>query len=134
MHTDTHTQHTDTHALSHSLAGSRARALSLSYTHTYTSVAEDIRAFPLPLPLFLSLQGSPDRKDKCRARSAVISKPKPVVLSRHEAMKIFREIDADGNGEISQIEYIKALRKNPDLALRLCLPSQIRQEEESRAL
>jgi hypothetical protein len=49
-------------------------------------------------------------------------------------MKIFREIDADGNGEISQIEYIKALRKNPDLALRLCLPSQIRQEEESRAL
>ena len=65
---------------------------------------------------------------KSRAKT---SKPKSVVLSRQEATKIFYEIDADGNGEISQIEYIKALRKNSALALRLSLPSQIRQEEES---
>jgi len=60
--------------------------------------------------------------------------PNSVVLTRQESTKIFYELDADGNGEVSQIEYIKALRKNPNLAQRLGLPSQIRQEEDARYL
>ena len=60
--------------------------------------------------------------------------PNSVVLTRQESTKIFYELDADGNGDVSQIEVIKALRKNPDLAQRLGLPSQIRQEEDSRYL
>ena len=33
-------------------------------------------------------------------------------MSREEAAEIFEQIDANGNGEILQIEFIKALRKN----------------------
>jgi hypothetical protein len=43
-------------------------------------------------------------------------------LSRAEAVRIFEQIDANGNGEISQIEFIKALRKDTELAKRLGLP------------
>ena len=49
-------------------------------------------------------------------------------------MEIFKQIDANGNGEISQIEFIKALRQDQALAKRLRLPNHIRQEHESRKL
>ena len=49
-------------------------------------------------------------------------------------MEIFQQIDANGDGEISQIEFIKALRKDGGLALRLGLPHEIHQEDESRKL
>ena len=55
-------------------------------------------------------------------------------MSRHEAESIFKRIDSNGNGEISQIEFIKALRQNEGLAKRLGLPSQIKQEEDSRRI
>ena len=47
-------------------------------------------------------------------------------------MEIFKQIDANGNGEISQIEFIQALRRDSALANRLGLPNEIRQEDESR--
>ena len=49
-------------------------------------------------------------------------------------MEIFKQIDANGNGEISQIEFIQALRRDSALADRLGLPNEIRQEDESRKL
>ena len=49
-------------------------------------------------------------------------------------MEIFKQIDANGNGEISQIEFIQALRRDSALANRLGLPNEIRQEDESRKL
>jgi hypothetical protein len=55
-------------------------------------------------------------------------------MSREEAAEIFEQIDANGNGEISQIEFIKALRKDSAIAKRLGLPNEIRQEDESRKL
>ena len=56
------------------------------------------------------------------------------LLSVDEAMTVFEEMDVNRNGEISQIELIKALRSNHFLAQRLGLPNQIRQEEESRRM
>ena len=37
------------------------------------------------------------------------------------------QMDANGDGEISQIEFIKALRQHPELADKLELPSSIHQ-------
>ena len=60
---------------------------------------------------------------------------KPVArLSVEDATKVFKEIDVNDNGEISQIELIKAMRSNPLLAQRMGLPTQIRQEDESRRM
>jgi hypothetical protein len=47
---------------------------------------------------------------------------------------MFAHIDANGDGEISQIEFIRALRNDSALAQRLSLPSRIRQEDGSRDL
>jgi hypothetical protein len=43
-------------------------------------------------------------------------------------------IDENADGNISRIEFIKALRKNPVLAKGLGLPSIIHQEDDSRKL
>ena len=56
------------------------------------------------------------------------------LLSVEDATKVFKEIDVNDNGEISQIELIKAMRSNPLLAQRMGLPTQIRQEDESRRM
>jgi hypothetical protein len=45
-----------------------------------------------------------------------------------------QQIDANCNWEISQIEFIKALRQDQALAKRLRLPNHIRQEHENRKL
>ena len=57
---------------------------------------------------------------------------KAPLLTREESEEIFKAIDANGNGQISQIEYIKALRRDELLARRLGLPSEIKQEEDRR--
>ena len=49
-------------------------------------------------------------------------------------MEIFPQIDANSNWEISQIDFIKALRKDSALSKRLGLPNDIRQEDESRKM
>jgi hypothetical protein len=43
----------------------------------------------------------------------------PVTLTMEEARATFEEIDKNHDEELSQIEYIKALRRNPELAKRL---------------
>jgi hypothetical protein len=43
-------------------------------------------------------------------------------------------IDENADGNISRIEFIKALRENPVLAKGLGLPSIIHQEDDSRKL
>lgn len=53
------------------------------------------------------------------------------ILSRDETVEIFPQIDANSKGEISQIEFIKALRKDSALAKRQGLPNE---EDESRKL
>jgi Ca2+-binding EF-hand superfamily protein len=55
-------------------------------------------------------------------------------LNREEAVDIFQRIDVNGKGEISQIEFIKALQKDGALAKRLGLPNEMQQEDESRKL
>lgn len=57
-----------------------------------------------------------------------------IILGREEAVETFEQIDANGNWEISQIEFIKALRRDQALAKRLRLPNHIRQEHENRKL
>ena len=61
------------------------------------------------------------------------SKNKRALLSRAEAEKIFQELDANRDGEISQIEFIKAMRKNTSLAERLGL-KHIKQHDGSIAM
>ena len=46
-----------------------------------------------------------------------------IILGRDEAMEIFPQIDANGNGKSSQIKFIKALRQDQALAKRLRLPT-----------
>ena len=53
---------------------------------------------------------------------------------RDEYIEIFRQIDGNGDGQISQIEFIRALRRDSALALKLGLPHVIHQEDESRRL
>ena len=55
-------------------------------------------------------------------------------LRRDDAVEIFQQIDANGDCEISQIEFIKTLRKDGGLPLRLGLPHEIHQEDEIRKL
>ncbi|KAJ8601900.1 hypothetical protein CTAYLR_002679 [Chrysophaeum taylorii] len=52
--------------------------------------------------------------------------------SQSYAQDLFDQIDNNGDGLISQVELIKALRKLPDLAEALSLPKIIRQEDGSR--
>ena len=42
-----------------------------------------------------------------------------MTLTLEEARATFEEIDKNHDAELSQIEYIKALRSNPELAKRL---------------
>jgi len=72
-------------------------------------------------------------KDTRRARTSC-GERKSILLSESDARQIFREIDRNDNGELSQIEFIKALRSNPSLAERLGLPTTIKQEDESRRM
>ena len=53
-------------------------------------------------------------------------------LSASEVEEIFKILDRNGDGLISMIEFIKGLRANPALAIRLDLPSKIAQEDKSR--
>jgi len=54
--------------------------------------------------------------------------------SPEEIREIFKTIDSNGDIEISRIEFMKALRKNPSIGARLELPSVIQQEDDSRRL
>ena len=47
-----------------------------------------------------------------------------MTMTIEEARAAFEEIDKNHNEELSQIEYIKALRSNPELAKRLGINSQ----------
>ena len=51
-----------------------------------------------------------------------------------EYTEIFQQIDGNSDGRISQIEFIRALRRDSMLALKLGLPHEIHQEDESRRL
>ena len=55
-------------------------------------------------------------------------------MTTDEARETFEAIDKNHDEELSQIEYIQALRKNPKIAKRLGLPNAMRQEDESRRL
>jgi len=55
-----------------------------------------------------------------------------VCFSQNYASDLFDDIDANQDGLLSQVELIKALRKNQHLAQALDLPQQIRQEDGSR--
>jgi hypothetical protein len=57
-----------------------------------------------------------------------------IILGREEPVETFQQIDANGNWEISQIEFIKALRQDQALPKRLRLPNHIRQEHENSKL
>jgi len=57
----------------------------------------------------------------------VHSRTQVVRLSSQELREIFRKMDSNGDGQISQIEFIKGLRHNPELAAQLDLPSSIHQ-------
>ena len=77
---------------------------------------------------------SPDKTTGSILKMTPAASTATQTMSRHEAEEIFKRIDSNGNGEISQIEFIKALRQNEGLAKRLGLPSQIKQEEDSRRI
>jgi hypothetical protein len=78
----------------------------------------------------LQLQGAaPDD-----SRMYAGDRPHRLLLSRDEAADVFQQIDAIGNGEISQIESTRALQKSIALARHLDLPNKIHQEDENRKL
>ena len=54
------------------------------------------------------------------------------MMTREEVSEIFHKMDLNGDGEVSMIEFIKALRYDAALAERLQLPSISHQEHESR--
>ena len=57
------------------------------------------------------------------------------MLSREEGVKIFQQMDANGKGDISQTDFMKALQKDAAVAKRLGLTaSPIHQEEDNRNL
>ena len=72
----------------------------------------------LPRPLTLTFTSAGDSKDIC--------------FSQAYAADLFADIDANQDGLISQVELIKALRKDPELARALQLPQFIRQEDGTR--
>jgi hypothetical protein len=49
-----------------------------------------------------------------------------------EARKAFGEIDKDGNGKITYLEMLLALRRDGELAKRMKLPQRIKQEDGTR--
>ncbi|KAJ1487616.1 hypothetical protein T484DRAFT_2207523 [Baffinella frigidus] len=55
-------------------------------------------------------------------------------LTREEAEAVFAALDTNADGAISQIEFVKGLRKNSALAMLLHLPTHIEQESESRTI
>jgi Ca2+-binding EF-hand superfamily protein len=56
-----------------------------------------------------------------RSVSSEMHAPPPArkPLTMEEAREVFDKIDKNHDGNLSQIEFIKALRKNPALATRL---------------
>jgi len=72
----------------------------------------------LPRPLTLTFTSGDSDNDVC--------------FSQAYASDLFDDIDANQDGLLSQVELIKALRKNPELAKALDLPQIIRQEDGSR--
>ena len=48
--------------------------------------------------------------------------------------ELFERLDANSDGKITMIEFIKGLRSDRELALRLQLPTHIHQEDESRQI
>ena len=80
-------------------------------------VLKKLKATPRPLTLTFT-SGDDDTNTVC--------------WSQAYASDLFDDIDANNDGLLSQVELIKALRKNPDLAAALDLPQHIRQEDGSR--
>ena len=100
----------------------------------------------------------PIERDEGKTRAPIAESDARVTLTMEAARAAFEEIDKNHDEELSQIEYIKALRRNPELAKRLGtnpnkspeivtlrarsltfenvpgLPSEIRQEDEGRRL
>ena len=66
---------------------------------------------------------APDSERKAREGQA---------LSAKEVKEIFEILDRNEDGQISMIEFIKGLRADAALAMRLGLPSKIAQEDKSR--
>ena len=63
---------------------------------------------------------------------AVHTQDKPRALRRASARAAFRLIDKNGDGTLSRIEVIKALRTQPKVQKILQLPAIIRQEDGTR--
>jgi hypothetical protein len=61
----------------------------------------------------------PIERDEGKTRAPIAESDARVTLTMEAARAAFEEIDKNHDEELSQIEYIKALRRNPELAKRL---------------
>ena len=68
------------------------------------------------------------------SKFSFVSKDDEQLLLRQEYTSVFKRIDVNKDGFISQIEFMTALRNDPDLAYKLGLPHFIYQKEETRRL
>jgi len=53
-------------------------------------------------------------------------------LTALELINIFKTLDLNGDGEVSHAEFVKGLRKNPTIAEKLGMPTDIRAEDGTR--
>ena len=91
---------------------------------------------PAPTPQLLPT-GNTETGDRSRADfpvSGVGGRTDVQESAIEDYTEMFRQIDENGDGQISQIEFIRALRRDSALALKLGLPHVIHQEDESRRL
>jgi hypothetical protein len=66
----------------------------------------------------------PIERDEGKTGAPIAESDARVTLTMEAARAAFEEIDKNHDEELSQIEYIKALRRNPELAKRLGTNSQ----------
>ena len=72
------------------------------------------------------------RADGGGARETSMAEPGEFFVPEHEVREIFAVLDKNGDGSITQIEFIRGLKANPGAAATLGLPSVIRAEDGSR--
>eukprot|EP00802_Teleaulax_amphioxeia_P011530 Tamp_11563.p1 GENE.Tamp_11563~~Tamp_11563.p1 ORF type:complete len:486 (+),score=45.95 Tamp_11563:187-1644(+) len=68
--------------------------------------------------------------------TGIVARPgyKVLSLSAAEIIEVFQGIDANGDGKISQADFIKALRQNSDMADKMGLSDLAQQEYDARIL
>ena len=79
---------------------------------------------------------APEQRRRRRQQSAgalpAITYTSAPQLTALELINIFKTLDANGDGEVSHVEFLKGLKKHPTIAEKLGMPTDIRAEDGTR--